>query len=49
MFRQALQELRQAKVSIPSWELLTSRCAIKLPPAEVETFDNAFRIFPVKA
>lgn len=48
-FRQALQELRQAKVSVSSWELLTSRCAIKLPPAEVEAFNNALRIFPVKA
>jgi ATP-dependent DNA helicase PIF1 len=49
LFRQALEELRRAKVSVSSWELLTSRCAIKLPPAKVEAFDNALRIFPIKA
>jgi hypothetical protein len=29
-FRQALPELREARVSVQSWELLSSRCAINL-------------------
>ena len=48
-FRQALEELRRAKVSVPSWELLTSRCSVKLSPEEVDSFANALRIYPVKA
>jgi hypothetical protein len=31
-FRQALLELRECKVTVPLRELLSSRCAIKLPP-----------------
>jgi hypothetical protein len=35
-FRRALEELRKADVSVPSWQLLTSRCSVKLSPEEVE-------------
>lgn len=48
-FRQALEELRRAKVSVPSWELLTSRCSVKLSPEEIDSFADALRIYPVKA
>ncbi|KAF3055703.1 ATP-dependent DNA helicase PIF1 [Daldinia childiae] len=47
-FRQALQELRVAKTTTASWELLASRCAVKLPPEEVERFAKAPRIYPLK-
>jgi hypothetical protein len=50
LFRAALRELKRANVSIPSWELLTSRCAVKLTAAEeVDTFANALSIYPTKA
>jgi hypothetical protein len=48
-FRRALEELRKADVSVPSWELLTSRCSVKLPPEEVDSFGDALRIYPTKA
>jgi hypothetical protein len=34
---------------VPSWELLTSRCSVKLLPEEVDSFGNALRIYPTKA
>jgi hypothetical protein len=48
-FRRALEELRKTEVSIPSWELLTSRCSVKLSPDEVESFGDALRIYPTKS
>jgi hypothetical protein len=48
-FRRALEELRKGDVSVPSWELLTSRCSVKLPPDEVDGFADALRIYPTKA
>jgi hypothetical protein len=33
-------------VPIASWELLTSRCSVKLSPDEVESFSDALRIYP---
>jgi hypothetical protein len=33
----------------PSWELLTSRFSVKLPPEEVDSFGDALRIYPTKA
>jgi hypothetical protein len=48
-FRRALEELRKADVSVPSWELLASRCSVKLSPEEVGSFADALRIYPTKA
>ena len=48
-FRRALEELREADVSVPSWELLASRCSVKLSPEEVDSFADALRIYPTKA
>ncbi|EAQ83491.1 hypothetical protein CHGG_09895 [Chaetomium globosum CBS 148.51] len=48
-FRRALEELRKADVSVPSWELLASRCSVKLSPEEVDSFADALRIYPTKA
>lgn len=48
-FRQALLELRQTKVSVSSWELLTSRCTVKLSATEVDSFLDAVRIYATKA
>jgi hypothetical protein len=48
-FRRALEELRKADVSVPSWQLLTSRCSVKLSPEEVDSFGDALRIYPTKA
>ncbi|EAQ89793.1 predicted protein [Chaetomium globosum CBS 148.51] len=47
-FRRALEELRKADVSVPSWELLASRCSVKLSPEEVDSFADALRIYPTK-
>ena len=47
-FRQASEELRKADVSVPSWELLASRCSVKLSPEEVDSFADALRIYPTK-
>ncbi|EAQ87519.1 hypothetical protein CHGG_04138 [Chaetomium globosum CBS 148.51] len=48
-FRRTLKELRKADVSVPSWELLASRCSVKLSPEEVDSFADALRIYPTKA
>ncbi|EAQ92764.1 hypothetical protein CHGG_00999 [Chaetomium globosum CBS 148.51] len=48
-FRRALEELRKADVSVPSWELLASRCSVKLSPEEVDSFADVLRIYPTKA
>jgi hypothetical protein len=48
-FRRALEELRKADVSVTSWELLTSRCSVKLSPHEVDSFNNALRVYPTRA
>jgi ATP-dependent exoDNAse (exonuclease V) alpha subunit len=48
-FRRALEELRKADVTVASWQLLTSRCSVKLSPEEVDSFGGALRIYPTKA
>jgi ATP-dependent DNA helicase PIF1 len=48
-FRQALLELREAKVSAQSWKLLSSRCAVMLSQHEQKSFIDAVRIYPTKA
>jgi len=48
-FRHALEELRKADVSVPSWQLLTSRCSVTISPEEVDSFGDALRIYPTKA
>jgi ATP-dependent DNA helicase PIF1 len=47
-FRKALLELREAKVSAESWELLSSRCAVRLFRWEQESFESVVRIYPTK-
>ena len=47
-FRQALEELRIAQVSMKSFELLSSRVASSLPPQEVEKFDSVLHIYSTK-
>jgi hypothetical protein len=48
-FRRALEELRKADVTVASWQLLTSRCSVKLSHEEVDSFGGALRIYPTKA
>jgi hypothetical protein len=48
-FRQALQELREVKLSIPSWDLLSSRVQAKLTQSEVDRFKAAMRVYSTKA
>ncbi|KID81497.1 ATP-dependent DNA helicase PIF1 [Metarhizium guizhouense ARSEF 977] len=48
-FRQALQELRQVKLSIPSWNLLSSQVQAKLTQSEVDSFSAALRVYSTKA
>ncbi|KAJ3454226.1 hypothetical protein MRS44_018120 [Fusarium solani] len=48
-FRQALQELREVKLSIPSWNLLSSRVRAKLTQSEVDRFKAAMRVYSTKA
>ncbi|KAJ3455383.1 hypothetical protein MRS44_013983 [Fusarium solani] len=48
-FRQALQELREVKLSIPSWNLLSSRVQAKLTQSEVNRFKAAMRVYSTKA
>jgi hypothetical protein len=48
-FRRALEELRKTDVSVASWQLLTSRCSVKLSPEEVDSFGGGLRIYPTKA
>jgi hypothetical protein len=48
-FRQALQELREVKLSIPSWNLLSSRVQAKLTQSEVDSFRDALRVYSTKA
>ncbi|EXU95371.1 PIF1-like helicase [Metarhizium robertsii] len=48
-FRQALQELREVKLSIPSWNLLSSRVQAKLTQTEVDSFSAALRVYSTKA
>jgi hypothetical protein len=47
-FRRALEELRKQDVSVASWQLLSSRCSVKLSPDAVDSFNNALRIFPTR-
>jgi ATP-dependent DNA helicase PIF1 len=47
-FRQALLELREARVSVQSWELLSSRCAVNLSQDEQRGFADAVRIYPTE-
>ena len=44
-FRQALSELRVSRLSKESWELLCTRIANRLSPAEVAAFDSALRLY----
>ncbi|WAO96950.1 ATP-dependent DNA helicase [Fusarium falciforme] len=48
-FRQALQELREVKLSIPSWNLLSNRVQAKLTQSEVDRFRAALRVYSTKA
>jgi helitron helicase-like protein/uncharacterized protein DUF6570/PIF1-like helicase len=48
-FRTALAHLRVDQVSRNDWQLLASRVAATLPPAEVLQFVDALHIFPTKA
>ncbi|KAM4060930.1 ATP-dependent DNA helicase PIF1 [Hirsutella rhossiliensis] len=48
-FRQALQELREVKLSIPSWNLLSSRVQARLTQSEVDSFRTALRVYSTKA
>ena len=48
LFRCALLELRQAQVSVASWELLSSRCAVKLSAGERSSFIDAVHIYPTR-
>ncbi|KAI8710625.1 ATP-dependent DNA helicase [Fusarium sp. LHS14.1] len=48
-FRQALQELREVKLSIPSWDLLSSQVQAKLTQSEVDRFKAAMRVYSTKA
>ena len=47
-FQAALGELREGKLSKESWELLCTRIANQLSPAEVSRFDNALRLYFTK-
>ena len=47
-FRTALEELRRSNCSAPSWELLSTRCAVKLTPEEISSFDSALRVYPTR-
>lgn len=47
-FRDALVELRQARVSVTGWELLVSRCAANLSPRMQDSFADAVRIYPTR-
>jgi hypothetical protein len=44
-FRTALGELRESRLSQSSWELLCTRVQNQLPPAEVEAFQSALRLY----
>jgi hypothetical protein len=44
-FRQALAELRELRVSEPSWRVLSSRCAVNLSIAELDTFSDAPAVY----
>ncbi|KAM4062490.1 PIF1-like helicase [Hirsutella rhossiliensis] len=48
-FRQALQELREVKLSIPSWNLLSNRVQARLTQSEVDGFRTALRVYSTKA
>ncbi|KJZ69214.1 hypothetical protein HIM_11393 [Hirsutella minnesotensis 3608] len=48
-FRQALQELREVKLSIPSWNLLSNRVQAKLTQSEANSFRAALRVYSTKA
>ncbi|KAM4067814.1 PIF1-like helicase [Hirsutella rhossiliensis] len=47
-FRQALQELREVKLSIPSWNLLSSRVQARLTQSEVDSFKAALRVYSTR-
>jgi ATP-dependent exoDNAse (exonuclease V) alpha subunit len=44
-FRRALEELRVYQVSQQSWQLLNTRVQNQLTPDEVESFDDALRLY----
>lgn len=48
-FRQALQELREVKLSIPSWDLLSIRVQAKLTQSEIDSFSAALRVCSTNA
>ncbi|KAM4064284.1 ATP-dependent DNA helicase PIF1 [Hirsutella rhossiliensis] len=48
-FRQALQELREIKLSIPSWNLLSDRVQARPSQSEVDSFKTALRVYSTKA
>ncbi|KAM4060764.1 PIF1-like helicase [Hirsutella rhossiliensis] len=48
-FRRALQELREVKLSIPSWNLLSSRVQSRLTQSEVDSFRAALRVYSTRA
>ncbi|KJZ67980.1 hypothetical protein HIM_12631 [Hirsutella minnesotensis 3608] len=48
-FRQALQELRDVKLSISSWNLLSNRVQARLTQSEVDSFRTALRVYSTKA
>lgn len=43
--RVALSELRESRLSVPSWELLCTRIHNQLPQREVRSFDTALRLY----
>jgi hypothetical protein len=47
-FRQALDNLRVNKVTMHDWELLSTRVQAKLGPDEVQSFEDAIRIYAKK-
>ncbi len=47
-FRSALMELRQARTSVLAWELLSSRCAVRLPLEVQNSFSNALRLYTTR-
>lgn len=44
-----MQELREVKLSIPSWDLLSCRVQAKLTQSEVDGFKTAMRVYSTKA
>ncbi|KAF7887546.1 hypothetical protein EAF00_009840 [Botryotinia globosa] len=44
-FRSAFSELREGRLFREGWDLLCTRVANQLPPAEVATFESALRLY----